>query len=142
MVRYAAAAVETAFTLRAAIRVSYRDATGTNTMVDRRLCSASALALHLDCRRTYIGSRTLAGALNDPAIIVGPDLVDPVFESGTLVQSVEMQGLIAPALTLRPTLIELRRVLNAVEYSHSTLGDRRVKLLTPTRRYAAVLQFA
>ena len=61
---------------------------------------------------------------------------------GTLVQSVEMQGLIAPALTLRPTLIELRRVLNAVEYSHSTLGDRRLKLLTPTRRYAAVLQFA
>jgi hypothetical protein len=61
------AAVETAFTLKLQWEYPNCDATGTNAMaetvtVDRppvakaaATVSASALALHLDCTRTYIG---------------------------------------------------------------------------------------
>jgi hypothetical protein len=56
----------------AAIGVSYRDATGTNTMaetisIDRPSGSAtvraSALAQHLDCSRTYIGKLEAKGVI-------------------------------------------------------------------------------
>ena len=67
MVRYAA---------ESRSELSYRDATGTNRMaetvsIDRppvakpATVSASALALHLDCSRTYIGK--LESRSRDPA---------------------------------------------------------------------------
>ena len=63
MVRYAA---------ESRSELSYRDATGTNTMAETiaidgpsgsATVSASALAQHLDCSRTYIGKLEAGGAI-------------------------------------------------------------------------------